>query len=215
VQALSWYYKGADKGNSYAQSNIGFLYQHGLGIEQDYTQALAWYYKAAGQGNATAENQLGYMYEKAQGVAQDFIQALSWYRAGAAQGDPTAQGNLKALTEKLQSDPELWASINASAQQAADAQAERRSQIISLRQRIAELEADARQQESLAATLERPGTGAAATVVNVIGAFNAANFRLEAQRYREEAAEAREKLTELDAQSAASTGPALYPPAHP
>jgi len=147
-------------------------------------------------------------------VAQDFIQALSWYRAGAAQGDSTAQANLKALTEKLQSDPELWASINASAQQAADAQAERRGQIISLRQRIAELEADARQQESLAATLERPGNGAAGTVVNVIGAFSAANFRLEAQRYREEAAEAREKLAELDAQSA-STGSAPYSPDQP
>jgi chromosome segregation ATPase len=187
-----------------------------LGIEQDYTQALAWYYKAAGQGNATAENQLGYMYQKGEGVAQDFVQALARYRAGAAQGDSNAQNNLRILTEKLQSDPALWASINASAQQAANAQAERRSQIISLRQRIAELEADARQQESMAATLERPGTGAVAAVENVLGAFGAANFRLEAQQYRYEAAQARQKLADLELQSAsASASPAPPPPPTP
>src|SRR5579863_1818616 len=43
AQAMTWYRKGADGGNVYAQAEIGYLYEAGHGVPQDYAQASAWY----------------------------------------------------------------------------------------------------------------------------------------------------------------------------
>lgn len=199
VEALTWYYKAAEHGNDNAQENLGYLYQHGFGVEMDYAKAMAWYYNAAGQGNGNAENQLGWMYQFGMGVTPDNAQALTWYRTAAAQGNKYGIENLQALTTKLKAgDGSLWQAANASAVQAVNAQSERRARITDLRRRIAELEFDAQQEENLAAQMEQPRTGAAAAVINTIGAVGAVKFRLEAEKYHAEAARLRVELAEMD-----------------
>jgi len=42
--------------------NLGLLYQHGLGVKQDYSQAMAWYYRAASHGSTAAQNNIGILY---------------------------------------------------------------------------------------------------------------------------------------------------------
>ena len=74
-----------------AQSSLGDLYQHGLGVSQDFAQALHWYKMAAEQGESTAQNQLGRMYNLGIGVTKDYAQSGKWHRLSALQGNPTAQ----------------------------------------------------------------------------------------------------------------------------
>ena len=69
--------------DAYAQSNLGYMYYHGLGVDQDYTEALKWNKKAAEQGHALAQNNLGNLYELGLGVDIDFTEAVKWYRKAA------------------------------------------------------------------------------------------------------------------------------------
>jgi TPR repeat protein len=77
-----------------AQCNLGYMYEQGQGVQQDFKQAVAWYRKAAEQGLADAQYNLGNMYHNGQGVQQDIKQAAAWYRKAAEQGIATAQYNL-------------------------------------------------------------------------------------------------------------------------
>ena len=45
--AAHWYQRAADRGAADAQFSIGYLYDNGLGVEQDDTQAYLWYELAA------------------------------------------------------------------------------------------------------------------------------------------------------------------------
>ena len=81
----------ANAGDADAQHNLGYAYDIGQGVPQDYAQAAAWYRKAAEQGLAAAQSNLGAMYAKSQGVPQDYAQAVAWYCKAAEQGLANAQ----------------------------------------------------------------------------------------------------------------------------
>ena len=74
----------AQQGYAGAQTNLGFMYDHGLGVPQDYAKALKWYRKAAQQGNAEAQNSLGRMYGIGLGVALNYVLALMWCNLAAS-----------------------------------------------------------------------------------------------------------------------------------
>jgi TPR repeat protein len=76
---MSWYLKAAAQGRVLAQNNIGYLYEHGLGVRADSAQAVEWYRKAADQGDPTGQMNLGVMYETGRGVPQDLVQAHARY----------------------------------------------------------------------------------------------------------------------------------------
>lgn len=63
-----------------AQDHLGYLYERGVGVPQNYSEAVAWYRKTAEQGYAIAENNLGTMYASGRGVPLDYEQAAVWYR---------------------------------------------------------------------------------------------------------------------------------------
>jgi TPR repeat protein len=46
----------ADQNLPQAEKQVGYFYQCGYGVKQDYAQAHAWYLRAAGHGNSDAEN---------------------------------------------------------------------------------------------------------------------------------------------------------------
>lgn len=48
----------ADQGYAEAQKLLGYMYEFGQGVPQDYEQAAAWYRKAAAKGNAYARVRL-------------------------------------------------------------------------------------------------------------------------------------------------------------
>ncbi len=53
--ALRKYHKAADAGNAGAMTNIGFMYDNGHGVKEDYTEAMRWYRKAADRGDDDAK----------------------------------------------------------------------------------------------------------------------------------------------------------------
>jgi TPR repeat protein len=88
----------ADKGNAEAQVYIGFMYDNGEGLAQDYRQAVLWYGKSAEQGNANAQYNLGMMYANGLSVPQDWVQALKWFNLAAfLSGDPKYVGAAKQV----------------------------------------------------------------------------------------------------------------------
>ena len=97
--AASWYRKSADQGYAYAQTNLGYLYQNGLGVPQDRAQALAWYRKAADQGEAHAEINMGNFYEVGDILPQDYGMALKYYQLAARQDNSEAQDDIGRLYE--------------------------------------------------------------------------------------------------------------------
>ena len=81
----------ADKGNALAQNNIGYLYEHGLGVGQSYPEAMAWYRKAAAQNLPQAQFNIGTLYYYGYGVEKNPREAVGWFRQAARQGLAEAQ----------------------------------------------------------------------------------------------------------------------------
>ena len=86
----------AERGQAAAQAYLGWCYDSGQGVPQDYREAVRWYRKAADQGHANAQHNLGVCYAKGKGVAQDYSEAVTWYRRAADQERPGAQYHLGA-----------------------------------------------------------------------------------------------------------------------
>src|SRR5438270_450131 len=80
----------ADRHHPSAQANLGYIYAHGEGVPQDFTEAAKWYRKSADQGVALAQQNLGFQYFNGLGVPQDFAESAKWYRLAAQQGDPVS-----------------------------------------------------------------------------------------------------------------------------
>jgi hypothetical protein len=78
--ALSVWMPEAELGNAEAQSNVGEIFERGLGGEPNYAAAIIWYEKAADQGNKKAQFNLGTLYEQGLGVEKNMVAALDWYR---------------------------------------------------------------------------------------------------------------------------------------
>ena len=99
----------AEKGDATAQSNLGFCYANGQGVEKDYAEAVKWFRKAAEQNNAVAQANLGVCYYNGQGVEKDYAEAYAWF-------------NLASKTDKEAAEVRDLLEKNMSPQQVADAQ---------------------------------------------------------------------------------------------
>lgn len=75
----------ADKGNAWAQNNIGYLYEQGLGVGQSYPEAMNWYKKAAAQNLPQAQFNIGTLYSYGYGVEKNPREAVGWFRQAAKQ----------------------------------------------------------------------------------------------------------------------------------
>jgi TPR repeat protein len=78
-------------------SNLGWLYENGQGVTQDYTKAREWYQKAAEAGNTDAMINLGVMYGTGRGVTRDYGKARQWYQKAIEAGSTDAMNNLGLL----------------------------------------------------------------------------------------------------------------------
>lgn len=105
TEALRWFRRAADQGNSIAQLNLGLMYMKGLGVIQNDSESRKWMLLAAEQGNASAQYLLGtnsgaaIILSSTGNVtpinrAANYSEMLKWYRKSAAQGHPLAQNDL-------------------------------------------------------------------------------------------------------------------------
>ena len=86
----------AQEGRSWAQSDLGSLYEDGLVLPRDYREAIYWYRNAAEKGYPGAQTNLGIMYARGRGVAQSRKTAIQWFQRAAKQGDIAAKRNLQS-----------------------------------------------------------------------------------------------------------------------
>lgn len=105
----------ADRGNSDAEVNLGYLYARGQGVAADQAEAFHLYDLSAQQGNGEGMNALGYKYEFGTGIKRDIHQAIRWYCEALHWGNPRAMNNLALLLDDGKEVPhdlaaarELW-----------------------------------------------------------------------------------------------------------
>ncbi|HEU4653465.1 MAG TPA: caspase family protein [Steroidobacteraceae bacterium] len=78
--ALRIWMQSAEDGDPEAQTNVGEIFERGMGVEPDFAAAASWYQKAANKGYSRALFNLGTLYEQGRGVEQDPLKALNLYR---------------------------------------------------------------------------------------------------------------------------------------
>ena len=91
----------AKKGDAKAQFMLGFMYNKGEGVTQDFKTALKWYTLAAEQGNADAQTMLGLMYNQGKGVIQDYVHTHMWFNIAASSGHKNAVKNRDSVAEQM------------------------------------------------------------------------------------------------------------------
>ena len=99
-QAMSWYLKAAEAGDSEAQFLLARMLDTGAGSETDPAGAIKWYRAAALRGHAQAAFHLGEIYYRGTGVARDYTEAANWYQRAARAGSARAQFNLALIVER-------------------------------------------------------------------------------------------------------------------
>ena len=93
-QAIYWWQKAADAGNSAAQKNLAICYFNGYGVEKDVEKAIYWWQKAADAGNSAAQKNLAFCYLKGDGVEKNVEKAVYWWQKAADAGNSAAQYRL-------------------------------------------------------------------------------------------------------------------------
>ncbi|WP_334510148.1 tetratricopeptide repeat protein [Bradyrhizobium sp. AZCC 1693] len=88
-----------------AQTYLGFMFETGRGVPQNYTEAAMWYRRAAEQGDGRAQYSLGLLYDRGHGVPRDVVEASKWLNlatAGAPRKAREARARIRdAVTTKM------------------------------------------------------------------------------------------------------------------
>ena len=92
--------KEATRGNADAQVNLGWMYNFGMGVRQNYAEAFKWYKLAAEQGDASAQVKLGWMYNFGMGVRQNYSEAKEWFGKSCDNGSQEGCDAYKELNLK-------------------------------------------------------------------------------------------------------------------
>jgi hypothetical protein len=78
--ALALWLPFAQQGDAQAQTQVGELYERGIGAIADHSAAAHWYRQAADKGDTRAMVDLASLYERGLGVQRDADQAAQWFR---------------------------------------------------------------------------------------------------------------------------------------
>ena len=98
--AMYWYRLAAEQDSIAAWISVGFMYNYGYGVDQDYVEAVHWYQLAADEGEAAAQFNLGLMYQDGHGVEQNYAKAFELFDLAAAQEYNAAYTSIGYLYSK-------------------------------------------------------------------------------------------------------------------
>src|SRR5580704_11268965 len=74
------------RGSAHAIGLLGFRYENGFGVPQNYIAAADLYLRAAERGDTFAQSRLGLSYDKGHGVRKDLILSYKWLDIATARG---------------------------------------------------------------------------------------------------------------------------------
>lgn len=79
LPALQAIQQAASQGDADAMTQLGYRYDHGLGVGMDHEQAIQWYHRAAERGDLNALLNLGILYLHGRaGIDRDDVEAYKW-----------------------------------------------------------------------------------------------------------------------------------------
>ena len=78
----------AERGDPVAQAYLGFMFETGRGVPQNFSEAAMWYRRSAEQGNGAAQYSLGLLYDKGFGVPRDDVEAHRWLNLSTSVASP-------------------------------------------------------------------------------------------------------------------------------
>jgi DNA-binding CsgD family transcriptional regulator len=93
-QSFKWLWDNLDKNSPIVQYNLGFMFENGVGVAQDYDQAFQLYHMAAKGGHMGAQWYTALFLEQGLGTEKDSVTAYQWMQRAAEQGYPPAIKNL-------------------------------------------------------------------------------------------------------------------------
>ena len=148
--ALKIWLPQAESGDAEAQTNVGEIFEKGLGVPPDYEAAAVWYRRAAEQGLSRAAINLGNLYERGLGVPQDAIQALNWYRRASGLQDAVImdQGTLNQTREEVASMREEVQRSRAEVEELRGQLQQARAELDKTRRQLQQREREARDQRA-------------------------------------------------------------------
>ena len=96
-KALQLFRMAADRGDAFAQSNLGAL----LHSDKKFEESFRYLTLAADQGFTDGEFNLGLGYRDGKGTEVDLGKARYWFERAAAKGDESARKNLARLDARV------------------------------------------------------------------------------------------------------------------
>ncbi|MBF0161807.1 MAG: SEL1-like repeat protein [Magnetococcales bacterium] len=81
----------ARQGDAVAQTNLGAMYLHGVGVRRNVSKAQYWFQRAAEQDEGLAQFNLGVLAQEGQGGSRDDQKAVHWFRRVASQTNRSDQ----------------------------------------------------------------------------------------------------------------------------
>jgi uncharacterized protein len=103
VRAVRELTAAASRGNARAQGRLGFMYENGFGVPQNYAAAADLYRSAASQGDTFAQSRLGLSYDKGHGVPQSAILSYKWLDLAAAKAPSRERDFYRRLRDAVAS----------------------------------------------------------------------------------------------------------------
>jgi TPR repeat protein len=88
-------------GSARAMGRLGFRYENGFGVPQNYIAAADLYRRAAEQGDAFAQCRLGLSYDKGHGVPKDVILSYKWLDLAASRASPRERDFYQRLRDAV------------------------------------------------------------------------------------------------------------------
>lgn len=103
VRASSIMIPLAERGDPTAQAYLGFMFETGRGVPQNYSEAAMWYRRSAEQGNGTAQYSLGLLYDKGFGVPRDVVEAHRWLNLSTSLASPREREGRERIRDAIAS----------------------------------------------------------------------------------------------------------------
>jgi uncharacterized protein len=93
----------ASRGNVRARAQLGFMYENGFGVPQNFAAAADLYQSAAAQGDPFAQSRLGLSYDKGHGVPQNMVLSYKWLDLAAARATNRERDYYRRLRDAVAS----------------------------------------------------------------------------------------------------------------
>ncbi|OYV77063.1 MAG: hypothetical protein B7Z74_00120, partial [Deltaproteobacteria bacterium 21-66-5] len=92
VEAARWFRSASERGNVKATNALGFMYEKGRGVPQNFAQAGRLYLQAMKKGDADAMVNRGLMFAQGRGVDVDLVEAYMHFLLSAAYAQDVGDG---------------------------------------------------------------------------------------------------------------------------